>query len=426
MRVLAPLSFILMGAALAYIGLKPPVAAPPNAPVEPAVLHDQFGVEKDRWASQIETIDRGDTFSDLLAPYSVSGDDIARIVEAARPVFDIRKLQQGKDLHVYFTPDSLRRVMLAVYESDPTQYVVFDFGDSLHARVVEREVRTTTRSISGTIQRSLYETLEDLRVDPFLAIRMSEVYAWQIDFGRLQVGDRFTVAFEERYVENKRIGLGKVIASRFTHGTRDYEAFLYQSDEREEYFDGDGNSLRKAFLIAPVEYKRISSRYSGRRFHPVQKRYKAHLGTDYAADYGTPIRATGDGVVTEARYGQANGRYVKIRHNGTYSTQYLHMQKIAAGIRPGVSVKQGDTIGYVGSTGLANGPHVCYRFWKNGRQVDHLREDLPSVEPLPAEAFADFELHRDRWRAHLMAQEPVMPRAVISQADAEETPISSD
>ncbi|MBO6577113.1 MAG: peptidoglycan DD-metalloendopeptidase family protein [Rhodothermales bacterium] len=410
MRVLAPLSFVLMGAALAYIGLKPPVPTPPAPKAETVVTSDQFGIEMDAYAVDIESIDRGDTFSDLMAPFQVSGETIANLVEAAKPVFDVRKLLPGRDLHVYTSPDSLREVALAVYEASATSYVVFDFGDSLHARVVEREVRTATRSVSGQITSSLYETLEDLNVDPFLAVRLSEVYAWQIDFGRLHQGDRFTVAYEEKYVEDKRVGLGRVLAAKFTHGTRDFEAFLFANNEAEEYFDGDGNSLRKAFLIAPVEYKRISSRFSGRRFHPVQKRYKAHLGTDYAANYGTPIRATGDGVITKAEYGRANGRYVKIRHNGTYSTQYLHMQKIASGMRPGVAVKQGQVIGYVGSSGLANGPHVCYRFWKNGQQVDHLREDLPSVDPLPEEAIAGFEIHRDRWRAHLAAQEPVMPR----------------
>ncbi len=404
-----------MGVALAYIGLKPPVSRPPVPPkAEPVSATDQFGMKPDRLTVEIETIKRGDTFSDLLSPFTVGEDAIAQIVEMAKPVFDIRKLQPGKDLHVYHTGDSLRQVAMAVYEADPTRYVVFDFGDSLHARVVEREVRTSSRSISGSIQNSLYETLEDLRVDPFLAVRMSEVYAWQIDFGRLQVGDKFTVAFEENYVDGKRIGLGRVLASKFTHGQKHFEAFLFAEGEREEYFDSEGNSLRKAFLIAPVEYKRISSRYSGRRFHPVQKRYKAHLGTDYAANPGTPIHATGDGTVTDARYGRANGNFVKIRHNGTYSTQYLHMSKIKGGIRPGTPVRQGDVIGYVGSTGLAQGPHVCYRFWKNGRQVDHLREDLPSVDPLPEAAMADFEIHRDRWRAHLAAQEPVLSRGATA------------
>jgi murein DD-endopeptidase MepM/ murein hydrolase activator NlpD len=408
MRFLAPLSFLVMAGALAYIGLRPPVSAPPAAPVEPVVLSDQFGVELDRFDVSVETVRRGDTFSDLMEPFDVSTEKVTGVVEAARPVFDVRKLLPGHDLHVYQTPDSLRDVRLAVYEADATRYIVFEFGDSLSARVVEREVRTSTRSVSGVIKSSLYETLQAANVDPLLAVRLSEVFAWQIDFSRLQAGSRFTVAFEEKYVDSKRVGLGQVMAAHFQHRGREHEAYLFSNGESEEYYDGEGNSLRKAFLIAPVEYKRISSRYSGRRFHPVQKRYKAHLGTDYAANTGTPIHATGDGVVSEARYGRANGNYVKIRHNGTYSTQYLHMSKIKSGIRPGVAVTQGQVIGFVGSTGLANGPHVCYRFWKNGQQVDHLREDLPSVDPLPDTLLADFQIFRDRWWNHLKAQEPVL------------------
>ncbi len=409
-----------MAGALAYIGLRPPVSAPPAAPIEPVVLSDQFGVEMDRYTVSIEAIRRGDTFSDLMDPFPVSAEIIGNLVQAARPVFDIRKLLPGHDLHVYQTSDSLHDVALAIYEASATRYVVFDFGDSLHARVEEREVRTTTRSVSGIIKSSLYETLQSASVDPLLAVRLSEVFAWQIDFYRLQAGSRFTVAFEEKFVSNKRVGIGRVLATHFQHGGRDHEAYLFSNGEAEEYYDEEGNSLRKAFLIAPVEYKRISSRYSGRRFHPVQKRYKAHLGTDYAAAYGTPIQATGDGVITDARFGSANGNFVKIRHNGTYSTQYLHMTKIKSGIRPGVAVKQGQVIGFVGSTGLATGPHVCYRFWKNGQQVDHLREDLPSVEPLPEILLADFETHRDRWWAHLKAQEPVLTRVGVGEGVEEE------
>ncbi len=163
-------------------------------------------------------------------------------------------------------------------------------------------------------------------------------------------------------------------------------------DGRIEYYDQNGNSLRRPFLRAPLRFSRISSRYNPNRFHPVQKRYKAHLGTDYAAPTGTPVRATADGVVTEAQYSKYNGRYVKIRHNSTYTTQYLHFSKIETGIKAGVKVKQGDIIGYVGSTGLATGPHLCYRFWKNGKQVDALREKLPdTVEPIPDELRAGFE-----------------------------------
>ncbi|MBT8401318.1 MAG: M23 family metallopeptidase, partial [Rhodothermia bacterium] len=189
-------------------------------------------------------------------------------------------------------------------------------------------------------------------------------------------------------------GVGRVHAARFIASGREFNAFHFDKQGAIAYFDEEGNSLRKTFLAAPVKYSRISSRYTGRRFHPVLKRYRSHLGTDYAAPFGTPIRATGDGEVVEAAYKKGNGRYVKIRHNGTYTTAYLHMSRIATGIRRGKYVRQGDIIGYVGSTGLARGNHVCYRFWKHGRQVDPLKETFPSAEPVLAELREAFDMVR--------------------------------
>ena len=186
------------------------------------------------------------------------------------------------------------------------------------------------------------------------------------------------------------VSVDRILGAYFKHFDKEYFAVYYNQEGQEDYFDEDGNSLRKTFLRAPLNYSRISSRYSPRRYHPVQKRYKAHLGTDYAAPVGTEIRSVGDGVILEAKYGQYNGNYVKVKHNSNYTTQYLHMSKIAKGIRPGVTVKQGQTIGYVGSTGLANGPHLCFRFWKNGIQVDALKVDLPPSEPIDPKKLKDF------------------------------------
>jgi len=288
-----------------------------------------------------------------------------------------------------------------VYERDVRSFVVFDLGAEPSVRLEEKDVTVKVRDIEGTITESLYMSLLDQDINPVVANKMAQVYAWQIDFSRLQKGDSFRVTFEEQWVGDEFWDVGEVLAARFEHMGDDFYAFHYSNGEIDEYYDEQGKSLRKAFLIAPVEYKRISSGFSRSRFHPVQKRYKAHLGTDYAADPGTPIFATGDGVVTEARYGQFNGNYVKIRHNGTYTTQYLHMSKIKSGIRPGVRVKQGQEIGYVGSTGLASGPHVCYRFWVDGEQQDHRRLKLPSVGPIPAQYLADFNVQRDEYLIRL-------------------------
>jgi len=190
-------------------------------------------------------------------------------------------------------------------------------------------------------------------------------------------------------VNDKPAGMPRIVASEFMHRGRNFPAFAFDQGEGLDYFDETGASLRKAFLKAPVSFSRISSRFNKRRFHPVLKKVKAHLGTDYAAPRGTEIVAVGDGVVTKASYTKGNGKYVKIRHNGTYTTQYLHMSR--RNVKEGQAVRQGDVIGYVGSTGLATGPHVCFRFWKNGRQVDHLKEDFPPSTPIKEEAKGSFE-----------------------------------
>jgi murein DD-endopeptidase MepM/ murein hydrolase activator NlpD len=247
------------------------------------------------------------------------------------------------------------------------------------------------REIGGTISSSLYVNMTELGLTPDLIDQFADLYGWVVDFQRLQKDDKFKVIFKEQMVENQIVGIEDIEAAYFEHLGQVYHAIPFEQNGIISYFDEKGNSLKKAFLRDPLRFSRISSRYSLSRFHPVQKRYKAHLGTDYAAPRGTEIRSVGDGTVLEAGYKGGNGNYVKIRHNGTYSTQYLHMSKIGSGIRKGTRVKQGQIIGYVGSTGLATGPHLCFRFWKHGRQVDWLREEIPPAEPIAEENKLAFE-----------------------------------
>ncbi len=230
------------------------------------------------------------------------------------------------------------------------------------------------------METKLSKTLQDANISPVLAIELSNVYAWAIDFYRIQKNDWFKVVYEEKSVEGKSIGIGRIISAQFNHGGKDFYAHLFNQDGIPDYFDEKANSLRKAFLKSPLKFGRLTSGFTMKRFHPVQKINKAHLGTDYAAPSGTPILSTGNGTVIESAYGVFNGNYVKIKHNSTYTTQYLHMSK--RGVKKGESVKQGDVIGYVGSTGLATGPHVCYRFWKNGKQTNHLAEEFPTSDPI--------------------------------------------
>ena len=356
------------------------------------VEYDEFDFRTDAFETQTIKVKRNETFSDMLSQFGVSGQHIMDLAKMAKPMMDIRKIRAGNNYKVYDAPESPSKADVVVYQRNPVDYIVFDLRDSLKVSTGKRPIVSKENHVKGEINSSLYVTLTEQDVNPMLAIELSEVFAWQVDFYRIMKGDHFSVIYDEEFVGNKSIGVAGVKAAKFHHNGEDYYAFPYEVDGLIEYYDENGNSLRRPFLRAPLRYSRISSRYSRRRFHPVQKRYKAHLGTDYAAPTGTPVRATADGVVTEARYSKYNGRYVKIRHNSTYTTQYLHFSKIAKGIKAGQKVQQGEVIGYVGSTGLATGPHLCYRFWKNGKQVDALREKLPdTVEPIPDDLRASFE-----------------------------------
>ncbi len=328
-------------------------------------------------------VQKNETLSDILHPHNITYKRIAEIAKIAEDKFNVRKINSGKKYKIYSKIDSIERMQYFIYESNPINYAVVDFTDSvITIKTGAKEVTVKERKASGVIESSLYMTLKNQNISDVLALKMAEVYAWQIDFYRVQDGDNFKVIFEEKFIDDQFVGVGKIKSSYFQHRQKGFYAFYYEQNGNGEYFDEEGNSLRKAFLKSPLKFGRMTSSYSKRRYHPVLHRFKAHLGTDYAAPTGTPIHATGDGVVIEAKYKRNNGNYVKIRHNGTYMTQYLHMSKIAKGIRRGVAVKQDQVIGYVGMTGLATGPHVCYRFWKNGEQVNHRAEKVKSSNPI--------------------------------------------
>lgn len=260
-----------------------------------------------------------------------------------------------------------------------------------------------TVAVSGIIESSLYEAVADANASAELAMMLANIYAWTVDFYRIQQHDAFKVIYVEEFVESEPVGIREILCASFTTGSKELFAFRFEqsAETGAEYFDAEGNSLRKAFLKMPLEFGRLTSPYNLKRFHPVLKYNKPHLGTDYAAPSGTPILATGDGVVTEASYTSGNGNYVKIKHNSVYSTQYLHMKGFAPGIKKGTRVSQGDVIGYVGSTGLATGPHVCYRFWKNGEQVDPRKEEIPSAEPVSESQRERFNALIQKWKQQL-------------------------
>ncbi len=359
---------------------------------EPVVVIEpqmKYGFDLNHFHTVEGEISPGDVLSQVLVPLGVSPSDLEVLINNGREVFDVRKIRPNHKWTTLFESDSAACPSYFVYEQSTKDYVVFCLKDSLCVWNGMHPVTYEQRKSSGVITSSLYQTLDDAGAPTTLALDMNNIFAWTIDFYRLQKGDAFEVLYEEEMVDGEATGVQNILAINFTHKDRERKAYLFENDSISAYFDENGESLRKAFLKAPVKYSRISSKFTGKRFHPVLKRYKSHLGTDYAAPTGTPIFAVGDGVVTKSAYTSGNGNYVKIRHNGTYETQYLHMSKRAAKV--GQTVQQGDVIGYVGSTGLATGPHVCFRFWKNGKQVDHLKEDFPPSEPLGEEDLVKFK-----------------------------------
>ncbi len=345
--------------------------------VEPVKKKDSFGLSSDSFNVKTGKIKANETISAIFSREGVPEATTYTLQKDFKDIFDFRKVISGKSYRTYNSRDSLNSLKYFVYEKNPVDFVVIDLNDTVNVYKGSREVTRKRKEVSGIIRHSLYTALERNEADPELFVNLSEIFAWQIDFYHIQKGDNFKVIYDEEYVGSKVIGIGKIVGAYFNHRGEDYYAIDFNINGRDEYFDENGKSLRKAFLKAPLRYSRISSHFSRRRFHPILKRYKAHLGTDYAAPTGTPIRSVGDGVVIAASYSGGNGRYVKIRHNSVYTTQYLHMSKFAKGIKSGTPVKQGQIIGYVGSTGLATGPHLCFRFWKNGVQVDPLKQKLP-------------------------------------------------
>lgn len=356
---------------------------------EPTTL---YGMVVDNQIVIEDRIKRNQRLTDILGPHNVSFKQIHELSRISKDIFDVRKLAADKKYTLICDQDSLKTARALVYEPNAIDYVVFNLQDSLSVSIYQREVETVEKSVTGEIRSNLSETIEELGISHELTNKFVDIFGWQVDFQRLQKGDKFKLIYEENQVDGNYVGISKITAIYFEHFGQAYYAIPFDQGDGISFFDAEGMSLRKALLRYPIEFTRISSRYSQNRFHPVRKVWRAHLGTDFAAPTGTPIRAVGDGTVEEAQYKSNNGNYVKIRHNATYTTQYLHMSRIASGVRAGTRVRQGQTIGYVGSTGLATGPHLCYRFWKNGVQVDALKVDLPPSEPIRKENMEAFEV----------------------------------
>ena len=344
----------------------------------------EFGYTLNNYNIKKDTIVSGDSFGLILEKNNLFYPKIFDIVQETKKVFDIRRINIGRPYTILSSKDSLNKPLVFVYQPNPIDYIVVSLGDSIWAEKKQKKVKLVEFEAAGTIKSSLSETMQDLKLSPLLSNELSEIYAWNIDFFRLEKGDNFKILYTSRYIDDSiYIGLNRIHNAYFEHRGKPFYAIEFQTDSIKgmyEYFDEEGKNLRRAFLLSPVQFSRISSRYNLRRKIAYYGKVKPHYGTDFAAPIGTPIRSTAAGRVVKSGYTRANGNYVLISHNATYSTQYLHMRK--KGLKVGTYVEQGDKIGEIGMTGYTSGPHVCYRFWKNGRQVDPLKQKLPEAKPI--------------------------------------------
>lgn len=345
----------------------------------------KYGYDYNLYEAKEFKIKRGDTFGAILEQNGIDYPEVYTILQVIKKSeVNIRKLKIGKPYTLLFTKDSVPKAHAFIYLPGVESYHVIQLKDSLYAKKVKKPVRVVELQATGVIASSLYDTMNASGYNSNLTYYLADVYAWTIDFNRLAKGDRFKVIYTERFVDDSiSIGIEKIKAAYFEHRNKPLYAFEFKTDSIKgivDYFDDNAKNLRRAFLKAPVSFSRISSRYNLKRRIAYYGRVKPHKGTDYAAAVGTPIMATANGTVTKANYSRGNGNYVKIKHNSTYATQYLHMKRRK--VRVGQYVKQGDVIGWVGMTGNTSGPHVCYRFWKNGRQVDPFKQKLPEAKPI--------------------------------------------
>jgi murein DD-endopeptidase MepM/ murein hydrolase activator NlpD len=341
-----------------------------------------FGLPADSFTQLRGKVKPNGFLSSILLEHGVTMQEIDQLTKNSKQVFNVRNIRSGNNYILFCEPDSIGRARYFVYEHDPTTSYIFSFRDSLNITEYKKEITKVIRYSKGTIETSMWDAMMGNGLHPELAAELSNIFAWTVDFFGLQKGDNFRVIYEEKYIDDKPIGIGKVFGAQFTWSGKPILAVPFIQGGKESFYDSDGNSLRKAFLKAPLSFARITSRFSSARLHPILRIVRPHYGIDYAAPIGTPVHAVGDGRIVSATIDAGSGRMVRIVHNSVYSTAYMHLSGFGEGIYTGATVKQGDIIGYVGSSGLSTGPHLDFRFFQNGYPVDPLKVEAPPVEPI--------------------------------------------
>ena len=363
--------------------------------IEVESLFLKYGIPIDSFLLQEGVVGNNQYLSQILNQHGVGLGTIDTIAKNSLPVFDVRKMRTGRKYTVFQTPDSLKKARYFVYENSPVEFFVFELFDSLRVYRGEKEVEAVSRTAQGTIKSSLWNAMTENDLDPMLAIALSDIYAWSIDFFAIQKGDGFKVVFDEIYVDSVCIGIGEIHAAEFEHYGQPLHAFRFMQNDTIGYFDYNGENLQKQFLKAPLKFSRISSGFSSGRMHPILRINRPHYGVDYAAPKGTPVVSIGEGTVIAKAYEAGGGNYLKIKHNSVYTTTYMHLSGYAGGIVVGARVRQGQEIGYVGSTGLSTGPHLDFRVTRNGSYIDPLKMESPPAEPVKKEYMPLFYAYRD-------------------------------
>lgn len=383
--------------------------APPAPELTPTAFPMQeptlrYGLAIDTLSLRVDTIQHGQTLSDILLAQGLGNQQTFDAAQLFNGLLDVRNLRAGRIYTIVDDADTEGADFL-VYQPSIYEYVRLDLQAQGRDERVALPVKTEMTTAAGYIKSNLWNAMTGAGLSYALTDRMEDALQWSVDFYHVQPNDAFQLFYEKKYVEGEEAAPGQVLAARYSTGGEDIYAFYYESPDSVHtgYFGLNGEPMKSTFLKAPLRFSRISSRYNLRRFHPIQKRVKPHYGTDYAAPYGTPIMAVADGVIVERGRRGGNGNFVKVRHNKQYTTQYLHMQRFAPGQSVGSRVKQGETIGFVGSTGLATGPHVCFRFWKDNKQIDHTKLRFPPAESLPDSIMQDFLAQRDAYLSELNA-----------------------
>lgn len=365
-----------------------PVAA--ADPVRSDSLVYEYNIPISDYRKTEGTIRRGEFFSTLMTRLGASQNDIYALDVKSKGVFDMRQIKVGYHYHAYYVPGEPDTLAYVVYEKDNTSYVVFSLRDSLSVQVYEKDIVREVDYVEVEIQYSLWQDILDAGAPALLALSLADIYAWSIDFFGLQKGDSFKAVYEKTVCDGEILDVEKVLYAEFSHGGDVFRSYWFDDGSGNYYWNEKGESMRKAFLKAPLSYTRISSGFTYSRRHPITRKVRPHTGIDYAAPAGTEVMSIGDGVVVYKGFKNAEGNMVKIKHNSVYTSAYLHLSRYAKGLNVGDRVRQGEVIGYVGSTGYSTGPHLDFRIWKNGTPINPLKMDSPPAEPLAGDRMSEF------------------------------------